>query len=609
MPKSIRTRLTMAFLGLALGPLLVVGVILTLKTYSVQAREAAELQREMAMHLSSRVESLILGLEKDLEMLIRVEDLKKLGPEQQNLILSVFHSRQPAIDDLILMDAAGQIRSSHSRLKLQQDMERLVGAGMEAFAISARGETYFGPVRFQPVSGEPLMVMAVPLISLETGKPEGTIVADIRLKEIWDLMAEIRPGKKGTSFIVDEEKRIIAHTNPSIVLRGTRFDQPDLDGVQTGLNGEASVRVSQGINFGDRQFHIFVEAPVSEALFLAFHTMRIMLAIVVLALVTGAGLCFFMVRRIVKPIEDIAKTARTVMEGDLSHRTTVTSQDEIGILAQAFNRMTLHLETLIKELEERVADRTAELTASNRELEAFAYSVSHDLRAPLRHINGFLELLEKKAGPELDKQCRHYMDTICGSANKMGLLIDELLSFSRMGRKEITFRPVEMETLVRKVIRDFEPDAAGRAIEWCINGLPVVAGDASMLRLVMENLVSNALKFTRQRPQARIEIGSFLGEALETVIFVRDNGVGFDMAYADNLFGVFQRLHREDEFEGTGIGLANVRRIITRHGGRTWAEAEINKGAAFFFSLPKEHEADQCIPLINEPPPNGFQEE
>ncbi len=238
------------------------------------------------------------------------------------------------------------------------------------------------------------------------------------------------------------------------------------------------------------------------------------------------------------------------------------------------------------QLEKLVKDRTAELEASNKELEAFAFSVSHDLRTPLRHIEGFLELLQKKAGTALDEQSRHYMDTIFDSAKKMGLLIDDLLSLSRMGRQAMACHAVDLQALVRDVIQELESDAAGRTIDWRIGDLPAVEGDASMLRMVLGNLIANALKFTRPRQKALIEIGSPSGHDSEVVIYVRDNGVGFDMSYADKLFGVFQRLHRSDEFEGTGIGLANVRRIIARHGGRTWAKGEPDHGAAFFFSLP-----------------------
>jgi len=242
---------------------------------------------------------------------------------------------------------------------------------------------------------------------------------------------------------------------------------------------------------------------------------------------------------------------------------------------------------LNQELEQRVADRTSQLEAANRELEAFSYSVSHDLRAPLRHINGFIELLQEQMGAGVDEKSRHYMATISDSARLMGMLIDDLLSFSRMGRQEMSKIQVDLGALVQEVIREFEPEMRGGTVHWQVANLPVVTGDRAMLRIVLVNLVSNALKFTRKCPQPEIEIGWEPGKGTEMTVFVRDNGVGFDMKYVDKLFLVFQRLHRSDEFEGTGIGLATVHRIITRHGGRTWAEGEIGHGATFYFSLPQ----------------------
>jgi light-regulated signal transduction histidine kinase (bacteriophytochrome) len=218
-------------------------------------------------------------------------------------------------------------------------------------------------------------------------------------------------------------------------------------------------------------------------------------------------------------------------------------------------------------------------------LEAFAYSVSHDLRAPLRHIDGFIEMLRNKTRTSLDEKGQHYMAAISDSAMQMGKLIDDLLSFSRMGRNEMITGQVDLGGLVDEVVRQFGPETENRNVEWNIAGLPLVRGDRSMLKIVFTNLISNALKFTRPREHPRIEIGSSQ-DFNETVISIRDNGVGFDMEYADKLFGVFQRLHRQEDFEGTGIGLANVRRIINRHGGRTWADGKVDHGAIFYFSLP-----------------------
>lgn len=239
------------------------------------------------------------------------------------------------------------------------------------------------------------------------------------------------------------------------------------------------------------------------------------------------------------------------------------------------------------ELEQRVVERTAELEAANKELEAFSYSVSHDLRAPLRHIEGFVEILRASKAGTLDNEGRHHLQTIADSSRQMGKLIDDLLGFSRTARVELRKVNVNLNDIVRSVVHEMEPDTANRDVQWNIGELPQVEGDPALLRQVFFNLLANALKYTRTRRQALIEIGSTRTEN-ETIIFVRDNGVGFDPRYAQKLFGVFQRLHPAVEFEGTGVGLANVRRIITRHGGRTWAESDLDEGATFFFSLPKK---------------------
>lgn len=239
------------------------------------------------------------------------------------------------------------------------------------------------------------------------------------------------------------------------------------------------------------------------------------------------------------------------------------------------------------QLEQRVAERTADLANVNRELEAFGYSVSHDLRAPLRHISSFIQLLERSSGPGFNEEDRRYVRVIADAAKRMGHLIDDLLALSRLGRATMNETEVSLGALVEEARQELAPTVAGRAIEWEVGFLPTVRADPALLRSALVNLLSNALKYTRQRNPARIAVGS-RHENGELVCFIRDNGAGFEMQFADKLFGVFQRLHPSEKFEGTGIGLASVRRIIQRHGGKTWAEGEPDRGATFYFSLPGE---------------------
>jgi signal transduction histidine kinase len=315
-------------------------------------------------------------------------------------------------------------------------------------------------------------------------------------------------------------------------------------------------------------------------------------------------------RTISKRIADLSHGVGIIGAGNLNHRIAAEGDDELSDLARSSNEMADRLrlshtsienlqkeiaareqaENQIKELnlelEQRVIVRTAQLEAVNRELEMFSYSISHDLRVPLRHMIGFVELLNKWAPDSFDPKIRHYLTIISDSATQMSMLIDDLLSFSRMGRAEMSAGRVRFDKLIRYALNTLQAETTGRDIVWNIEPLPEVRGDPAMLQLVMTNLISNALKFTRNKTRAEITIACISGSAGEHIFSVRDNGAGFDMKYYDKLFNLFQRLHRAEDFEGTGVGLAHVRRIISRHGGRTWAEGVVGGGAVFFFSLP-----------------------
>jgi signal transduction histidine kinase len=304
-------------------------------------------------------------------------------------------------------------------------------------------------------------------------------------------------------------------------------------------------------------------------------------------------------RAISTPLAELAAVARRVSQDkDYGVRAPLVGTSyEHMVLIESFNTMLTEIQQRDRSLQEaqaqlegRVRERTEELRVLNSELEAFTYSVSHDLRAPLRHITGFSSLLSQHLGASLDDQGRRYLTTIGDAAGRMATLIDDLLAFSRMGRASVSKRRVDLSALVRDARDEVSTDLNGRRVTWTLQDLPAVNADPALLRPVLVNLLSNAVKYTSTRDEAHIEVGAEPRPG-ELVVFVRDNGVGFDMAYAHKLFGVFQRLHRADEFGGTGIGLANVRRIVQRHGGKTWAEGAVDRGATFYFSLPAQEYA------------------
>lgn len=375
---------------------------------------------------------------------------------------------------------------------------------------------------------------------------------------------------------------------------GEHDSLPPIPPVQTQVHwwGDAGVVVVRPIVFqGGKVGTVLIRSDLREMLDL-LKRYAVIVGIVLLASLAVALLLSSLIRRhIADPILDLAEIARTVSREKIySVRAPATrDRDELAILIETFNDMLAQIEerdTALREahdtLELRVQQRTAQLDAANKELEAFSYSVSHDLRAPLRQIDGFSKILGDEYGPSLDAEAQRYLRLIRDGARTMGQLVDDLLKLARIGRQELVCKPVDLNALLQSTLQDLELECEQRQIEWRIGRLPVVGCDTGLMKQVFANLLSNAIKYTRHREMAIIEVGH---SASDSTLFVRDNGAGFDQRYAHKLFGVFQRLHRMEEFEGTGVGLATVQRIIQKHGGRIWAEGAVGKGATFSFSL------------------------
>jgi signal transduction histidine kinase len=477
-----------------------------------------------------------------------------------------------------------------------------IAASHTAQNVVNHGSFVFSEYVIPGVAAEPALQFGFPVRSTN-GQIVRVLYASLKTPPLSTALAELPLPDPGVVNVLDSKMRLIArHPDREKAVGGefgvtnitrriqageTVFESPGLDGIKR-------LFAVSPISDGSTPI-LFAAVGIPSEISFATANKQAIESLLLMLLMGGLVLWiawWFSERRFLRPVHAMLDAAQRLTGGDLTARTGISANEgELHLLGAKFDEMAATLEKRQEEilrknteLEERVCERTKELATLNAELEAFSYSVSHDLRAPLRHMDGFAQLLLGDPKHQDDPQTSRYLSRITNSAKQMGTLIDELLSFSRMTRQSMMLADVNSDDLVAYVIKELSAKEGERKIAWQVDRLPNVKADLAMLRQVWINLISNALKYTRGKEPAVISVKASREEA-ETIFCISDNGAGFDMAYVDKLFGVFQRLHRDDEFEGTGIGLANVRRIVQRHGGRTWAEGEVGQGAKFFFSV------------------------
>jgi signal transduction histidine kinase len=451
----------------------------------------------------------------------------------------------PFIDRLFLADLDGT---------LMADTPALPGVRGKNFAyrdwykgVSSHGQPYISEVYKRAAEPELNVIAVAAPIKTEDQKVAGLLVLQVRLNILLEWASHVDVGPSGFVFLVDRQGHVAAH--PKFAPDREIMNLSAVPTVQKALRGERGVEIA--FNPIEKEEQIAAYEPVPGY---------------------GWGV--------------IAQepTSAAFATRNSSLRRLLLTYGFIALISLFLAYLILRTLAERKRVAEEILDRNKQIEEANKELEAFSYSVSHDLRAPLRAMDGFSRILLEKYSSHLAPEALGYVGRVRANAKQMGQLIDDLLAFSRLGRQPLRREEIIPTDIIRHVLQDLQQEQAGRRAEISVGDLPPCKADPALLKQVFVNLLSNALKFTRERDVARIEVGCRQTED-GPVYFVKDNGVGFDMRYADKLFGIFQRLHRIEEYDGTGVGLAIVQRIVHRHDGRVWAEAEVNRGATFYFTL------------------------
>ena len=461
---------------------------------------------------------------------------------------------------------------------------------------------------YDPAQQRPIMMAAAPILSLD-GPVLAVLAGQLNIEDV-NAIIQRRSSLHQTddSFLVDTSNRFVTaprlNTDPAVLQGGIHTEAVALCLAQN--SGVLTAPDYRGVPafiiyrwLPERQLCLIEKLDQAEAL-APTRTLASRLGLTGgLILLIGTVLAIWVTRTITRPIQQLAKGAVEIGSGNLEYRLAMPAKDEIGRLAGEFNLMA----GSIKNMRAQILQRTAQLESANKELEAFSYSISHDLRAPLRAMDGFSRILLEEHASQLPTEARRYLGLVRDNAQQMGRLLEDLLAFSRLSRLPLNKQTVSPAGIVQKVLAELRLGQEQRKVEVTLGDLPDCQADPALLKQVWINLLSNAFKFTSKCEAARIEIGAisdFKSQISDSsphpskseilnlksaIYYVRDNGVGFDMQYAGKLFGVFQRLHRAVDFEGTGVGLTIVQRIVNRHGGRIWAEAEVDKGATFYFTI------------------------
>ncbi len=585
--------------------------------YSVfEARQqAAEYARENALWLTrlmaSEQKSLIEVIRQQLQSLAQLSIVRR--PEQAALCSQTFatlRKQNGHYANMGVIDLDGVLRCSALAFTGLVNL-----SDRDYFREVMRTRTFaVGGYQLGSVSGKGSVNLAAPMLDT-AGNLQAVVFVALDLGALADRLIETASLPEGSTLsILDghgtilmrrpDAEKWVGKSLPDAPLIRTILSHGSKEGSaeETGVDGVERLYVFKPV-YATAAQQVYISVGIPTSVVFADAQQLFVRALLLMALVTAAVVVvawFGGDRLVLRPANALMQAARRLRKGDLDARTDLPhTSNEFGQIASSFDDMASALQAreseavrareeihrLNADLERKVIERTAELAAANQELEAFSYSVSHDLRAPLRSIDGFSQAVLEDCADQLGDQGRGHLNRVRAATQHMGHLIDDLLKLARVTRAEMKREAVDLSALAGGVLADLQTSAPERKMDWQVEPNLVASGDAPLLRVVLDNLLGNAWKFTGKQTHARIEFGALEQATGGQAYFVRDNGVGFDMTYAGKLFGAFQRLHSVSEFPGTGIGLATVQRIVRRHGGRVWAEGAAGKGATFYFSL------------------------
>jgi len=587
---SILQRLIIAFICLAIFPLLLVGGIIGRQSYITLKDTTIKLQSEMGQAVLNKVTAFFDGIEGELTLTGKLNMLLKDYQEVQYDTMKLLMSKD-VYDKLILLDKKGQTKVFLSRLGLSSS-DKGNYFNDEAFVEAMKsGEVYYSPVRFEEVSGEPLLSIVIPVVDLRTGSNDGAILAEVRLKKIWNLISEIKTSQGQSLYIVDAKGKLVAHRNPSLVLKGIQFNVPDRNGIYNGLTGEKAVVVVQRYKIGKEEFNIVAEQDISEAFALAISLVRVTSILIVIALLATVALGYMIFKQIIEPIHNMAFTARAVSYGDLTKQVNIKRNDEIGVLGEAFNSMTIQLKTLIDSLEQKIAERTSQLKDAQAELirqERLATlgkvtaTIAHEIRNPLATVNTSIFSIGAAMEKNETERIKRALTLAERNIRRCDNIITELLDFTR--KLEIRPSVVNIDKWVDRIL-DEQTFPEGISCARRFSSGVELRIDAEHMRRAVINVITNAVHAMGEEGSSGKEFTVETAKSENNLeIRVIDKGPGIP---PELLQKIFEPLFSTKGF-GVGLGLSITKDIMEKHKGGIDVRSKVGEGTTIILWVPLE---------------------